>query len=158
MNMEKKLVTVDYSLSLEEMIRAGKYFHVNLTPSEISQPKPQSKTVQQVNIEFVEFNQNCEMQTMLNKFDNDGLRPASLPEFLALGAQYPKLQEEFVITTLAAVEKRNFVNFKMVMEMGEDRLIPCLTTADNKRLLFWAAFDGEYRPGFLFACVRKNTA
>jgi hypothetical protein len=86
--MENKLfpVTVDFSLSLAEMIRAGNYFYVNFTPSETSQPQQESKATQEVNIEFVEFNQNSEMQTMLDKFDNDGLRPASLPEFLALGA------------------------------------------------------------------------
>ena len=155
--MENKIfpVTVDYRLSLDEMIRAGKYFDVNLTPSENSRPKQSPKQVEQVNIEFVEFHENCQMQPMLDRFAQLGFRPSNLPEFLALGAQHPSLLDEYIITTLDAVERRHFINFRSPMTAGEDRLIPCLLKLEGNRVLYWAPFDGEYRPGFLFACVRK---
>jgi|ERR1039458_2114311 hypothetical protein len=148
-------VTIDFNLPLDDMIRAGNYDWINFIPEETGQPGEARDGMQKVSIEFLTFHKNCEFTTMLEKIENQGFRPASLPEFLAIGAQYPQLQEKFWITSLTAVEKRQFVNFTAEMEIRDDRLIPCLTAIDGKRMLVWAPFDGKYRPGFLFACVRK---
>ena len=155
--MENQLfpITVDFSLSLDEMIRAGNYFHVNLTPLEIGQPKQYHSGVKEVNIECITFDQDADLVFTLDTFEKRGFRPANLPEFLALGAQHPLLQKKSTVITLDGVVKRNFVSFNAAMDVSEDRLVPCLLTIEDKRILYWGAFDGQYRPGFLFACVRK---
>jgi hypothetical protein len=95
-------VTVNYDLSVEEMIRAGKYDRAS---SEInSQNFPaEKKGVSDLLIHLVRFDGFMESEEVLRELDKQGLRPATLPELLALGAQHPYLQRRFPIVALGLV-------------------------------------------------------
>ncbi len=94
-------VAVNYDLSAEEMIKAGKYDWAS--PEINSQNFPaEMKGLSDVVIQLVRFDGFMESEAVLRELDKQGLRPASLPELLALGAQHPYLQRKFPIVALGS--------------------------------------------------------
>jgi len=95
-------VLVDYSLTLPEMIAAGKYDKSGTIPD--YQIKGFGR--QLVDIELWRLIESChddkEALAELHKM-KPGYRFATLPELLALGAAYPNLQLLFMILSLGSV-------------------------------------------------------
>lgn len=149
-------IQVNYGLSLEEMIRAGKYDVINFAPPQENPPAPLPGGVVHVEIEFLTFDRDYELPAMLEETARRGYRPASLPEFLALGAQHPDLQRKCWILTLGSVESRRFIRFSPTMAMQQELMIPCLFSLLGERILYAGSFDGKYRPDCSFACVRNT--
>ncbi len=92
-------VTVNDGLSVEEMVRAGKY---DWSSPEINSKNfpSEKKGISDVAIQLVRFDGFMESEEVLRDLDGQGLRPATLPELLALGAQHPYLQKKFPIVAL----------------------------------------------------------
>ena len=155
MNDEVFPINVNYALPLTDMIHAGNYDAVHCSPLHDGHQPPTRNGIEIVSIELLSFDRNYELAAMVAEIDRRGFRSANLYEFLALGAQYPDLQRQSWLVTLGAAEKRSYARFWSAMNAGEDALIPCLFTTLGERTLLSAAFDGHYRPGFSFACVRK---
>lgn len=137
-------VTVNYDLSLTEMIAAGKY---NWTNDDITAEHfPVSGSGQvEVNVELVHFNRVIESENALKELDKAGFRPATLAELLTFGAKYPDKQREFPIIALGSVWRSR---------LGR-RDVPVLWSRSYERDLHLAWFGHEWDEDCRFAAVRK---
>lgn len=119
-------VTVDYTKSLAEMIAAGKYDYVNPYINEKNFPIKRPKSVAQTGhkevhsgngpyrtpeptagniVELVLIHQMSKMvstEDILKYLDKNDLRPATLAELLAFGAENPEIQRRFLIVALSS--------------------------------------------------------
>jgi hypothetical protein len=97
-------ITVDYSRTLEAMIAAEKYDYVNSSINSTNFPIDQSKsgteTLEAVIVHLDQYVEDTE--TVLKLMDKKGLRPATLPELLALGEKYQELQRKYLIYALGS--------------------------------------------------------
>lgn len=98
------LVTVDRSISLAVMIEAGQYNRIS--PDITAEHFPiESSSTDVVKIELVHFGNGIRTNTVFEELRARDLRPATIEELLALGAN-PKtrdLQRQFPITALGSV-------------------------------------------------------
>ena len=138
-------VTVNYDLTLEQMIAAG---HYDETESDITVehfPVTGEGKVD-VDIQLVPFNCVIGSDEAIRELDHMDLRPATLPELLAFGAAYPEVQREFTILALGSVWRyRNGYWF-----------VPFLCGySDGERHLDLDSFEGGWDEDYLFAAVRK---
>lgn len=98
-------VIVNYNLSLEEMIASGKYDGMFLDdpPSREMAIKGFSGVVEET-IYLIRFPQQyISTHEVLGQLRARHLRPANLPELLALGAQHPKAQMHCSINALGTM-------------------------------------------------------
>jgi len=100
-------VTVNYDLSLKEMIRAGKYDRVcgDISDWKIIEGNPADRKGQEeVRLKLVDeylyFNNTEEV---LKRLDEMSYRPATVAELLAFGAKYPGKQKGPPIVALGSV-------------------------------------------------------
>jgi hypothetical protein len=139
-------ITVDYSRTLEEMIKAGKYDYVNSSINSTNFPIDQSKsgteTLEAVIVHLDKYVKDTE--TVLKLMDKKGLRPATLPELLALGEQYPELQREPLLFALGSRSR-----------LGVGWYIPCLDGWGGKRGLVLGWWSGVWNGGCRFLAFRK---
>lgn len=137
-------VKIDYDLSLEEMIEAGKYDWVNSDIIVENFPIKGSGLVE-LEIELVHFGRYINSEAALKELDQMDLRPATLPELLAFGAAYPEIQREFPIVALGSVWQRP----------GGGRGVPCLWCDSDGRNLGLRWLDGGWHGRYRFASIRK---
>ncbi len=95
-------VRVDYALSFNEMVRAGKYDEVNSNITARHFPV-KGKDNMNVKIELVQFSLDMSSEQVLIELFQTGLRPALIEELLAVGVLYPELQRQFPIVELGSV-------------------------------------------------------
>lgn len=138
------VVTVDYAMTLPQMIAAGKYDWVNSDITQKNFPIEPSGAVE-VPLELVDFGRSVGSDEVLAEFDRRGLRAATLPELLALGAAYPDLQRQFPIVALGSVWQ----------DRDGDRLVPVLGVDDDGRDLGLDWFEREWHDDYRFFAVRK---
>lgn len=94
-------ITVNYNLSLPEMIVAGKYGRVNpeITPERfLITGTGESRLL----AEIVHFKCDMSLEDVLAKLDTRGLRPGTIEELLAFGATFPDMQRKFPIVALGS--------------------------------------------------------
>ncbi|MBI4095051.1 MAG: hypothetical protein HY435_02570 [Candidatus Liptonbacteria bacterium] len=137
-------LTLDYAHSVEEMVAAGKYNWTNSDITSKNFPTTQKGTAE-VAIELVHLNRRVSSDNALCELDARGLRPATLPELLAFGAEYPEKQREFPIIALGSVW-RNPHGY---------RTVAYLVRYGSKRDLRLHWFDNEWFSHYRFAAVRK---
>lgn len=94
-------VTVNYDLSLGEMIEAGRYnwVHSDITSKHFP---IKGEGTKEVVTELVHFNRYMESDVVLRELDKSSLRPATIEELLAFGAKYPETQRQFPIVVLGS--------------------------------------------------------
>ena len=93
-------VTVDYGLSLDEMIAAGKYDWQNNSINTLNFPLSVSRRVNwkvELNAYLVCFNMFVDYDEIPPTLDSYDLKEGDLPILLAIGAEHPKKQIEFPI-------------------------------------------------------------
>jgi len=110
-------IIVDYNLSLAKMIAAGKYDVIPHDIKEVSIPIQESG-IQAVTIEFVRFwytddrrvmmhylqyREDMTTEEVLKDMESKQMRPATLPELLAFGAKFRKVQQYFSIVALGTI-------------------------------------------------------
>jgi hypothetical protein len=110
-------VTVNYSQPLKKAVKVGGYDWVDryivqgvgISTTQGSIGKARAKSVgpkqrgqADVSIVLVEFNDDVTTDDVLAVLDQRGMRAATLPELLALGAKYPDLQRQFWIVALGS--------------------------------------------------------
>ncbi len=99
-------VTVDYNMSLAEMIEAGNYDWRNNDINNINFSTPPEYLrlgKVDVNIELVCCGRYMTKNKVLVDLDSHGKRPGILPELLALGARFPFLQLEYPVVQIGSV-------------------------------------------------------
>lgn len=137
-------VTVDYSKPLPEMIATGRY---DWTNSDITSGHFPAKGsgVAELKLELVHLGKAASTDEVLRYLDEQGYRPATLPELLAFGAKFPEEQRKYPVVALASVWRRS----------DGSRDVPYLYRDDAGRnlSLHWSGdgWDGGYR----FLAVRK---
>ncbi len=97
------------------------------------------------------FDQMVDNNRVLVELDRLGLRPANLPELLALAADYPNLQTQFPIVALMAMGKND------KGDIGMARLGHRIDYRETQRNLDWEPFEkGKlWQSGIRFAAVKK---
>jgi len=138
-------ITIDYSKSFAEMLEVGMYDAVD------SRIIPNHFPINNSGQAKIEIELVCYPIPM--RSDNDlvrnmrqhGLRPATLPELLALGAIYPQ-KAQFTIVALGSIWRSK-----------DDgcRYVPCLIRKGFRRELHLNPWDYGWEGTDLFAVVRK---
>ncbi len=137
-------VFVDYSISLVNMIKAGKYDWINDDITAEHFPNTGSGKAE-VDFQLVHLNKSANSEEVLLHMEKNNLRPATLFELLAFGAKYPELQREFPICALGS---------SWVLRDG-DRRVPYLGRYDSGRGLSLDWFDVDWDGCWRFLAVRK---
>ncbi len=139
-------VTVDYSLTLEQMIAAGRYDWKNSDINQKNFPIPPSKRGKEdVVIELKHFNRTMDSDEVIRELDKDGFRPANVFELQAFAETYPEKQREFPIVALGSVWRH----------WGGSRSVAGLCGAADRRDLDLRCFDSRWHSDYRFAAVRK---
>lgn len=136
-------VLVDLSLNLEEMIDLGKYDWKNNHIKSGNFPvKGDGKS--ELDTQLIHFNKHISSEDALKGLDKKGLRPATIEELLAFGAQYSEEQRKFPIVALGSS-----------CEVYGDRYAPCLLSHGSCRNLGLDSWDGDWRESYRFLVVAK---
>jgi hypothetical protein len=137
-------VRVNYELSVEEAIEAGKYQAVNADI--MGKNFPSTKKGQaDIEIVLIRFEHRMKSEDVLDELHKEGLRAADLPEFLAFGAEHPDVQRKFSVVGLGSVwqDRKGYRN------------VPCLYTASEGRYLDLHWWDDGWYSYSRFAAIRK---
>jgi len=137
-------VTVDYGLSLAEMIKVGKYDWVNDLITAKHFPFTGEGMVE-LKVQLVHFKRRIESDDAIKEMDGMGLQPLALSELLAFGAKFPEVQREFPIIALGSVWQ---------YRVGY-RHVPELWGYDHGRSLRLRWFGNRWHDYYRFAAVRK---
>lgn len=138
-------IPVDYTLTLEAMIASGCYDGMNKDITSKHFPV-KARDNGDITVHLVHFDKELESDdATIARLDAIGLRPAELPELLALGAKHPGLQREFPIIALGSVWK----------DRGGRRLVPGLSRGGAGRRLDLVWFDSRWFRNCRFAAVSK---
>jgi hypothetical protein len=137
-------VTVNYDLSVEEAIQAGDYQAVHTEITGKNFPSARSGHAD-LDIVLVRFDRRMASEDVVRKLDEEGLRAAELPEFLAFGATYPNVQRKFSVAGLGSVwrDRKGYRN------------VPCLYEASEGRYLDLHWWDDGWYSYTRFAATHK---
>lgn len=137
-------ILVDFGMSIEELLKLGKYDWSN---SDITSEHFPTKHVGKVEtkVEFLHFDRNISSDEVLKEMDKMGYRPAEAHELLAFGEKYPDVQREFPIAALGSVWRL----------LGGRRSVVCLYWVAAKRGTGLSWFGGGWHDCWRFAAVRK---
>lgn len=151
--IETYKVFVDFSLSLSEMVAAGKYDRVNsdiFLYEEYFPPVGRKEEIEIIIPFFPKYAKLglCTAKASWDEMEKEGLRRASLQELLALGAQHPEL-----------LLKKKRIIAPTVLICPEDGawVVPVLAAYSGRRefVLLW--FDmPHFYPGHCYIAVRKE--
>jgi len=116
-------VMVDYSMSLEDMIAAGKYDFVNGYITTTNFPIDREETGKEdVEVILVCLGESLTTEQVKSEFYRRGLKPATIMELLALGASHPELQREFSILALgSSLRNRGHLYFPYLYTIVDGR-------------------------------------
>ena len=95
-------ITVDYALTLEQMIAAGRYDWKNGDITAKNFTVTGTGTVK-LEVRLFHYGRGMSTKDVLKDIDQNGYRPIKIEELLALGATKPELQREFPIIALGSV-------------------------------------------------------
>jgi len=137
-------VLVDFGLSLEELVKLGKYDWSNPDITSAHFPTRRKGKVE-TEIEFFHFDRNISSEEAIREMDKAGYRPAEAHELLAFGAKYPDVQREFPIAALGSVWQYP----------DGDRYVVCLYEYDAERRAVLSRFEFVWYGIWRFAAVRK---
>lgn len=137
-------VTVDYSKSLKQMIKAGKYDRVN---EDISYKNFKLAGVLSAtkDVFLMSYDETMSSEEVEKDLDKKGMRACILPELLALGAQYPELQKEHYIVALGS----------RWCDPHSLEYVPVLSGLDGNRELRLLLSGSEWSQHARFAAVAK---
>ncbi|MEE8131502.1 MAG: hypothetical protein V3T98_00400 [Candidatus Paceibacterota bacterium] len=138
------IVTVNYDLSVEEAVKAGKYdsSNNNIMTKNFSSNR-RGKT--EAEITLIHFDSCMESEDVIREIDKQGFRLAELLELLAFGAKYPDVQRDFPIVALGSAWQ---------IPDGVRRM-PCLGRVAGERVLDLGWFGSGWRSDVRFAVLRK---
>lgn len=96
-------VVVDYDQTLDQMVKAGGYDMVVEEEKITAKNFPfQAKGKVNVDLQLIHFGKAMQEWEIDTKLDRMGLRPATIEELLAFGAQYRDEQRKFAIVAMGS--------------------------------------------------------
>ena len=124
-------ITVDYTRSLEEMVKAGKYNYVHEEISARHFPIEGNGTIE-TEVILVRFYRGVQNDEAIKKMEHMGLVPVKIEHLLALDAQHPDLPREDPIVCLGSVwvSRHGYHNFPYLGDWGGERGL-CLDWDDD---------------------------
>src|SRR3989344_3093633 len=132
-----KRITIDYRLSLAEMIPVGRFDWTNDFITSAYFPITETDATDIV-VELVHFDRSISSETAVAEMAKRGLRPATLTELLAYGAAFPEDQRKFQIVALG-----------IEALLGGSRIVSCIgggnTGGDRGFPLVGGARGGDNR-------------
>lgn len=133
---------INVSGNIDEAVKAGNYnwFNDDINDAHFTADQPHETA-----IILRHFDKSMSTDAVLKALDEEGLRPATMSELLALGIQHPTLQLQFPIIALGSVWQ----------DSGGGRRVGGLNGDDGERKLslFW--IDVDWNDSCRFAAVRK---
>ena len=136
-------VVVDYSRTLGQMIEAGHYNYADKSITPKNFPLTGEGQVE-LDLCLVHFNRDITSEAAMKELEKMGMRPATLPELLALGEKYPEEQRQYPMIALGSVWR----------SPHGDRSVPCLGGWRGGRLLSLRWFGGGWIADCRFLAVR----
>lgn len=136
-------VSVDYSRPLAEMIKAGHYDYANESITADNFPMTGEGQVE-LDLTLIHFNRGITSKEAITEMRKMGMRPATLPELLALGEKYPEEQRQYPIIAFGSVRQH---------PLG-DRDVPYLGEWSGERGLSLSWFDNGWGDRCRFLAVR----
>jgi hypothetical protein len=137
-------ITVDETLSLEELVKEGKYDWSNENIISKNFPLPKNGKKSDKEVFLFHFVKNMSSEAIIALMDKAGYKPATIWDLLSLGASHPDLQREFPVVALGSVAE--LVGF---------RFVGCLRRCDSERDADLNDFGREWGGGYRFLAVRK---
>ncbi len=133
---------VDYSASLQEMIRAGRYdeVHEDITPRNF---RLSAHGHDEIEITLVQFQNPVAPLEAVVLMKERGFRPAVIEEILSLGAQHPDLQRSIPIVALGSARV-----------IKNRRYVPCLGGSQSARQLNLVVIYRRWSIYYRFAFIR----
>lgn len=123
-------VVVDYNKGFQEAVSAGRYDQIDeLVKEDIFPFFDQEQGKKEVKFRLFHFGRFIGSDEAIYRMENDGFRPATLRELLALGEVNPKLQRRFLIVALGT----SFSDLNGEFVYGE--IVPILAKINNRRML-----------------------
>jgi len=141
---ESLTITVDYGLSLTEMIAQGRYDWTNRDITEECFPVKGIGKVER-GVELIHLGYDISSDDALKELTKRGLRPATIEELLAFGAKYPDLQRKFPIVGLGSSA-----------HVSGFRYVPYLHGSVARRVLNLDWYDHGWYDGDRFLAVRNK--
>jgi len=138
---------VDYTRSLAEMLKDGRFDSVNSDITENHFPITKRPNGE-VEMKLFHFNRAMDSDEAIKEMDKEGYRPAELPEGLAYAKANPDEQRRYPIALLGSVWQ----------DWGGDRsvpYVPCLCGDGGGRVLHLGWFEGGWSSLCRFLAVRK---
>ena len=138
-----KCITIDYRLSLAEMIAVGRFDWMNdfITSAYFPITETDAKDIV---VELVHFDRSISSETAVAEMAKRGLRPATLTELLAYGAAFPEDQRKFQIVALG-----------IEALLGGSRIVSCIGGEIAGRYLDFRLMDGAWDGDYRFLAVRN---
>jgi hypothetical protein len=101
---EARTVTVDYRQTLDQMIAAGGYDHVNRHITQSSFPVAGGDAAGR-ELTLVHLGHVASTDEVLRQLDELAVRSGRIEELLAFGAAYPEAQRQFPIVAVGALDE-----------------------------------------------------
>ena len=101
---EAHTVTIDYRQTLDQMITAGAYDHVNRHITESSFPVAGGNAAER-ELTLVFLGRVASTDEVLDQLDDLAVRSGRIEELLAFGAAYPQTQRQFPIVAVGALDE-----------------------------------------------------
>jgi hypothetical protein len=141
--IEPFTISVNYDLSLEEMIRAGKYNRIDTSIKEKVAPLKKTGTIE-TELNLIRFGSNMSNAKIFKMFEKYNLRPANIHELLAFGAKYPNKQK---IRPIVAIGLIWHISLGNIILTSSGRFQILSTLISTKFVTKW-----PYYVKFLAAC------
>jgi hypothetical protein len=145
--IEDRVITIDYGMSLRDMIAAGKYDRTNEYITAEKFPV-QGLGSMQFEARLFHFDRSTSSEKAIDLIAcNASWEPAKLEHLLAYGAAYPEDQRQYSIIALGSVA-----------EVRGLRHVPCLFQGGAERDLELGWWGGGWRGYCRFLAVRKQSS
>ena len=128
------LTHISSSMSFNARVKAGKYDLVDRKKvTRVHFPFKEEKIDRELTITFLQFEGSKRAEEVLRIFRSRGLRPVTIVELLALGAEHPELQRQGTFIALGSLWLKGRRPQHGVSP--GDLFAPCLTGNENVRFL-----------------------
>ncbi len=156
---EQYPVTLDEQVTLQELLLAGNYDSYIADEVELQRIFEVDPRTHEIVIEPLCFDHPCTLEDMLEEMTHLGYRGATLRELLAIGAQHPELQRRKVLVALGSAHHETYIHPGDTEWTLDNVLhVPVLADVLGERMLILGEYDGKYRPGYYFLCVKLTPA
>ncbi|MBP9749895.1 MAG: hypothetical protein KBD21_04145 [Candidatus Pacebacteria bacterium] len=152
---EQYPIHLDEVVTLDELMCTADYDSCIADVDELERIFAKDPRTQDVVLEPICFESACTLERMLEEMASKGYRPATLRELLGVGAQHPELQRRKVLVALGSINNEAYIHSSSTeWSLNTVTHIPVLADVLGERMFILGEYDGKYRPGYYFLCVK----